>query len=59
MSALKSPPGANALNGTARLLAVAGLTLLLFCGWSLTKLGGAAFDAGADLETWARRKRDA
>lgn len=55
----QSPPGANALNATARLLAVAGLTLLLFCGWCLAKLGGATFDAGADLETWARRKRDA
>jgi hypothetical protein len=47
------------LNATAKLLAVAGLNLLVFCGWCLTKLGGATFDAGADLETWARRKRDA
>lgn len=59
MSEPKSPPGASALNATAKRLAGAGLTLLIFCGWCLTKLGGAAFDAGANLETWARRKRDA
>ena len=41
----------------AKRLAGAGLTLLLFCGFCLTKIGGAAFDVGATLETWARRKR--
>lgn len=53
----KSPPAAKGLSVIARRLARSALNLPLFFGWLLTKIGGTAFDLGADLETWARNKR--
>lgn len=52
-----SPPAANAWSGIGRKLGRLALALPLFAGWTLTKIGGAMFNVGADLETWARRKR--
>jgi hypothetical protein len=54
----QSPPGGKRSNGSARSAAALGLTLLVFCGFCLSKVGGKAFDLGIRLERWARRRRD-
>lgn len=46
----------RALSVIGRLAVRAGLGLLLFLGWSMTGVGKPMFEAGADLETWARKR---
>jgi len=52
----KSPLATSAFSVIVRLAVRAGLGLLLFLGWSMTKAGKPMFDAGADLESWARER---
>ena len=54
MNEPKSPRAPSAFSVIGRLGAKAGLSLLLFLGWSLNVAAKPVFDAGADIETWAR-----
>lgn len=56
MKEQKSQRGTNVFSGIGRLAVRVLLWLLLFLGWSATKVGKPLFDGGADLETWARER---
>lgn len=56
MKSPNSPPAENVSNAFVKLIGRLLLSAGIGLGWLLTKIGGRMFDAGANLETWARNK---